>query len=344
MVAISLYKGNLHKISDVPHRWPMPDRKLSLRDFKILRRRRLNALSLLQSASTPAADIATTSNPNPEIGPSDDVKNDIKRDSGFEVKLDRLDLDEGQIVKKRKDLKEVRDEKELENLVKDSDALVEEKNGDNVENVDKTMVPVNPESEAHNFENDVIAKEKRKKEVKEKLVILNERKHSLVQVLKQILNAEEELKRQSSMQGMAGRQFTPLLVDTTNDSGSMTRLNTPKTASDGNLGGGMDVGEADDAWNHNVRSCNLLRLSSTSPSSDSQLRKPASNAVPHSSRTALGAVGSPLSFAPSGQQGHTSNPPSVSVSGTNYIASSPSPAASGGTSVFRDGRLPSPWN
>lgn len=81
------------------------------------------------------------------------------------------------------------------------------------------------------------------------------------------------------MQGMAGRQFAPLLVDTTNDSGLMTRLNTPKTASDGNIGGGLDVGEADDTWNHNVRSCNVLRLSSTSPSSDSQLRKPASNAV-----------------------------------------------------------------
>ncbi|CAA3026457.1 Hypothetical predicted protein [Olea europaea subsp. europaea] len=344
MVAISLYKGNLHKISDVPHRWPMPARKLSLRDFKILHRRRLNALSLLQSASTPAADIATTSNPNPGIGPSDDAKDDNKRDSGFEVKLDRLELDEGQIMEKRKDLKEVRDEKVLENLIKDSDALAEEKNGDNVENVDKAMVLVNPESEAHNKENDVIAKEKRKKEVEEKLVILNEKKHSLVQVLKQILNAEEELKRQSSMQGMAGRQFAPLLVDTTNDSGSMTRLNTPKTASDGNLGGGLDVGDADDTWNHNMRSCNVLRLSSTSPSSDSQLRKPASNAVPHTSRTALGAVGSPLCFAPSGQQGHTSNPSSVSVSGTNYIASSPSPAASGGTSVLRDGRLPSPWN
>lgn len=34
----------------------------------------------------------------------------------------------------------------------------------------------------------------------------------------------------------------------------------------------------------------------------------------------------------------------VSASGTNYIASSPSPAGSGGTSVFRESRLQSPWN
>lgn len=34
----------------------------------------------------------------------------------------------------------------------------------------------------------------------------------------------------------------------------------------------------------------------------------------------------------------------VSASGTNYIASSPSPAGSGGTSVFRETRLQSPGN
>ncbi|CAI9753901.1 unnamed protein product [Fraxinus pennsylvanica] len=353
MVAISLYKGNLHKISNVPHRWPMPARKISLRDFKILWRRRINALSLLQSTSTDAADIATTSNPNPGLGPSDDVKDNNntnnKRDSGFEVELDRLDLDEGQIVEKRKEDGEVRDEKVLEGedylgkLIKECDALVEEKNSHYIENEDKAMVPANPEPEqARNEDNDVISKEKRKNEVEEKLVLLNGKKHSLVQLLKQI-NLRLLLDfRQSSMQGMAGRQFPPLLVDAVNDSGSMTRLNTPRTALDGNLGGDMYVREADDTWNHNVRSCNVLHLSSTSPSFYSQLRKPACSAFPHASQTALGAVGSPSRFAPTGQKGHSSNPPTVSVSGMNYIASSPSPAASGGTSVFRDGWLPSP--
>lgn len=67
--------------------------------------------------------------------------------------------------------------------------------------------------------------------------------------------------------------------------------------------------------------------------------------VPHPSRTSLGATGSPSRFAPVGQhQGHPANLPTLSVSGTNYIASSPSPAASGGTSTFRDSRLPSPWS
>lgn len=63
MVAISLYRGNLHRVPDVPRRWLMPSPKISLRDFKLLLARRSNALSRLR------ADAATTttssSNPNP---------------------------------------------------------------------------------------------------------------------------------------------------------------------------------------------------------------------------------------------------------------------------------------
>jgi len=65
--------------------------------------------------------------------------------------------------------------------------------------------------------------------------------------------------------------------------------------------------------------------------------------ISHPSRANIGAAGSPSRFALSGHQGNPVNLPSVSVSGTSYIASSPSPAASGGTSVFRDARQPSPW-
>ena len=66
--------------------------------------------------------------------------------------------------------------------------------------------------------------------------------------------------------------------------------------------------------------------------------------VSHPSRTSLVATGSPSRFAPTGHPGNSGNLPTLSVSGTNYIPSSPSPAASGGTSAFRDARLPSPWN
>jgi hypothetical protein len=91
------------------------------------------------------------------------------------------------------------------------------------------------------------------------------------------LNAEEELKRRNSMQGMAIRPSVPLQVDTTNDTGSLTRHVTPRTGSEANLGGDMEGGEADDPLNHNIHSRHMLRTSSMSPSSESPLRRPAYN-------------------------------------------------------------------
>ena len=61
MVAISLYRGNLHRVPDVPRRWPMPAPKISLKDFKCLLARRSKALSRLRA-----------SNPNPNNTLSDD--------------------------------------------------------------------------------------------------------------------------------------------------------------------------------------------------------------------------------------------------------------------------------
>lgn len=359
MVAISLYKGNLHKVPDVPHRWPRPTPKISLKDFRILLRRRARALSRLRLSTI---DVATTSNPNPAPAPNTDLDNGIADPSPVDNAVNsneggnrvenpasepelpqKGDVKEGEREEgKVKEDKLVGGEDSLRKLMEKTDAFVEEeeeeKNVDKVKNEEKVEVPVNPVVEKSNTENATSDVEKRKKEVKEKLEILNEKKHSLVQVLKQILNAEEQLKRQNSMQGTSGRPPLPLQVDTTTDSGSMTRVNTPRMGSDGNPCGDMEGGEGDDVSNHNMQS-RLPRMSSTSPSSDSQQRKPAANVIPHSYRTTLGVAGSPSRFAPGGQ-GHSS----VSVSGASYIASSPSPAASGGTSVFRDGRLPSPWN
>ena len=60
MVAISLYRGNLHRAPDVPRRWLMPNPKISLKDFKSLLARRSKALSRTSSSSKP--------NPNPNHG------------------------------------------------------------------------------------------------------------------------------------------------------------------------------------------------------------------------------------------------------------------------------------
>ncbi|KAG8379081.1 hypothetical protein BUALT_Bualt07G0051100 [Buddleja alternifolia] len=395
MVAISLYRGNLHKVPDGPRRWPPPTPKISTKNFKILIRRRARALSRLRSSTTDAA--AATSNPKPNPSPDNSDPDPGHADNASENNDGGNDADnpcsepelppdgnlkEGEEEKeKEEEVKEVKDDESIKNedslkkLVEKNDALVEEegkelevkddkvievgdslrqlmertdalvvveeedKNGENVKNEEKKEVAMNPELEKSNTEDATIEVEKRKKEVKERLEILNEKKHGLVQVLKQILNAEEQLKRQNSTQGTSGRPPLPLQVDVTTDSGSVTRVNTPRLGSDGNPCADTDGGEADDVSNHITHSRHLPRMSSTSPSSDSQQRKPASNMVPHSYRTTIGVAGSPSRFAPGGQ-GHSS----VSVSGTSYIASSPSPAASGGTSVFRDARLPSPWN
>ncbi|PWA37914.1 hypothetical protein CTI12_AA587270 [Artemisia annua] len=122
-------------------------------------------------------------------------------------------------------------------------------------------------------DNTLSDKEERKKEIEEKLKFLNERNHKLVQVLKQILNAEEELRRRSNVQGITGRPIVSLQVDVTNDSGSMSRDVTPRPGSEGNCGGDVEGPDADGAPNQNLHSRNMTRMSSMSPSSDSLHRR-----------------------------------------------------------------------
>lgn len=57
MVAISLYRGNLHRVPDVPRRWLMPNPKISIKNFKSLLDRRSKALSRHHHPTNP--------NPNP---------------------------------------------------------------------------------------------------------------------------------------------------------------------------------------------------------------------------------------------------------------------------------------
>lgn len=51
MVAISLYRGNLHKVPDVPRKWLAPTPTISPKDFKILLHRRNKALARLHSTT-----------------------------------------------------------------------------------------------------------------------------------------------------------------------------------------------------------------------------------------------------------------------------------------------------
>ncbi|KAJ7956314.1 tRNA (Ile)-lysidine synthase [Quillaja saponaria] len=337
MVAISLYRGNLHRVPDVSRRWIMPNPKISLKDFKSLLIRRSKALSRLRSTTT-------SSNPDDH-----NQQNEAPKDN-------RVDNGEGSSGKD-----EIHEELEgggssSKKPVDGSDVLVgskpdmSQKDSNPVDggliSMEKPAELINPDVEMNNKVDILNEKEKRKMEVEDKLQVLNAKKHNLVLVLKQILNAEEELKRRSSMQGISNRPSVPLQADGTNDNGSLIRPIASRMSVDTNLGGDMEGGEAEDLANHNIFR-NMLRTSSMSPSSESPFRRTPNiqqNMVSHPSRASLVTSGSPSRFAPMGHQGNPANLPTVSVSGTSYIASSPSPAASGGTSVFRDARHPSPWN
>ncbi|XP_050256275.1 uncharacterized protein LOC126701892 isoform X2 [Quercus robur] len=319
MVAISLYRGNLHRVPDVPRRWLMPTPKLSLKDFKSLLHRRSKALSRLRS---------TTPDPDPNSSQNPDLNQQAEAPKENPVLVEpKLEEEKASDCEEAPPKNEENDQRRTDGgdcsvkpVVVDAPDLKPEK-------IDSGAVGADVDGQALPAETKPVD-----------LAIANPNS--------EILNAEEELKRRNSMQGMGIRPSVPLQGDGANDMGSLTRHIAPRMGSEANLGGDMEGTEADDPLNHSINPRHVLRTSSMSPSSESPLRRPVYNQhmVSHPSRTSLVAIGSPSRFAPTGHPGNSGNLPTLSVSGTNYIPSSPSPAASGGTSAFRDARLPSPWN
>ncbi|KAL1187944.1 hypothetical protein V5N11_009258 [Cardamine amara subsp. amara] len=323
MVAISMYRGNLHKVPDVPRRWRMPDHNLSFKDFKSLLHRRKRALSLLSLNSSPNLNLKVKT----ELVTDQEDANLPSERSGSSGKQKLVEAKREEIVGNR--IREDENARGFEEARVDGGDLPEIVT-ELLSNKEIDNVPQEDKAEAKETAEEIPSEiEKEQKEVEERLQVLNTKKHNLVQVLKHILNAEEELKRRSNMQQQGTTAATgpslPLHVDVSNGSG-------------GNAGANVEGGETDDAVNHNnAQTRTALRLWGASSSSESPLRRAAAlsqqNMVPHTSRW------SPL-VGPS-QPGPVVT---VSASGTNYIASSPSPAGSGGTSVFRESRLQSPWN
>ncbi|CAN6555576.1 unnamed protein product [Malus baccata var. baccata] len=288
MVAISLYKGNLYRVP-------------FLKDFKSLLTRRSVALSCLRSglpaavSSNPKPDFAgNLSNPKIKFEAPENVATDCEAGSSGEKKDGKQSDSAGFTVKSG-------GESDSPPTLKPD--LIEE--GLDVADVGASSLHVKVEK----LDEDELSdkQKKRNREVEEKLQVLNQKKHNLVQVLKQILNAEEQLKR---------RNF-----DVTNDSGSMTRHAAARLGSEVNLE--MEGVEGNELSNHNFHSHHVFQMNNISPSSESPLRRPAH--IQHN-------------------VGHHANLPTVSALGTNYMVSSPSPAASGDISAFKDTRLPSSWN
>ncbi|RZC17038.1 hypothetical protein D0Y65_010059 [Glycine soja] len=269
MVAISLYRGNLHRVPDVPRRWPMPAPKITLKDFKSLLARRSKALSRLQNSNpnptpTPLPNGSQTEPPptvtvNHGEGPSTTVA----REDGYRKETPLVAVSSAKKPLAGSDSEKPQLDSKIDeaSVKKPSDGVAasEEKQTEPVaENVDQLN-----------------EKKKRKKEIEEKLQGLNDNKHNLVLVLKQILNAEEELKRRNSMQVVAMHgPSVPLQGDGTNDTGLMIRHMPPRLGSQGNLvAADVDGGEGDDFANYTMHSRHVLRTSSMSPSSESPLRR-----------------------------------------------------------------------
>ncbi|XP_026663751.2 uncharacterized protein LOC103715733 isoform X2 [Phoenix dactylifera] len=316
MVAISLYRGNLHRVPDVPRRWPMPPPAISLRHFKVLMRKRSLALSRLgasSSSSSAAATLVGTLDAKEEekgkqeaAGHNGGAKPDSPKAeiaSNLNSQTWNSEQKKGEDMEEGKPLHESQGPNApASNPPVGTSATSEEVRGSELGKGGTADAKL----EVSDNLNTAGDKRERKRELEKKLQVLNEKKHHLVQMLKQV----------------------------------------PKISVDVNFSGDLG-GESDLAANHNTQACQLNHLHGTSPSAVSFSRNPFGslqhNTV-HSPRPSLAAVGhgqttsnalmgtaiaSPSRFAPAGHQGHSMGLPPVSLPGTNYMALSPSPAASG---------------
>nr|XP_018680331.1 PREDICTED: uncharacterized protein LOC103983482 [Musa acuminata subsp. malaccensis] len=410
MVAISLYRGNLHRVPDVPRRWPLPPPAISLCQFKILIRKRSEALSRLSAAPVAATtlDVKVEGKSKEEVKGDDDgakiglsvreyssvldpepsnsqpkCKEETRDHEAFresEVGASASDAPAG--APSTREEEEVRDSKIGEAGVVDGKFEVRGALGvdsfisvfhetswimllmlpilDNFYSVDVYFYDTRDFIDltvlsiilVRNKSDVVSDKEERKRDLEKKLHVLNEKKHNLVQMLKQILNAEEEIKRRS-MQSPVLHPSIPQKAEMTLEMGSVKQV--PKLTVEVNFGSDSG-GESDAAAKNNSHVRQLHHTHSTSPSAASLTRTTFGSfqhntglqnirasmtatgygpTTPNSS--AGGAMVSPSRFAPVGHQSQTPNLTPVALPVNHFIASSPSPAASGGaSSVFMD--------
>ncbi|KAJ4809301.1 tRNA (Ile)-lysidine synthase [Rhynchospora pubera] len=302
MVAIALYRGNLHRVPNTPRRWPGPARSMSSSQFKSLLRRRSRALSRLTSLKD----------------------KDETREVQVEVKAEA--------------------EEEQGDKGEPEEAQEEPEEGE----LPHSDPPPSPNAEASTAPDAgglTLNKEERKMQLEKKLQELNQTKHNLVQMLKQILNAEEEMKRRISQPPVTRGPIT-LPSENGPDVPSASRPGPPRISVEVNFGTDLG-GESDPGSTQSAPTRPFGQMQSPSPSASSLSRSPFSNAPrgPLASSSLLGnPLTAPASFIPpTGQLSHASSlPPLLPLPGSTFVASSPSPAASGGTpsaSVFRDSRF-----
>ncbi|KAG6509301.1 uncharacterized protein LOC121982547 [Zingiber officinale] len=360
MVVISLYRGNLHRVSNAPRRWRIPPQSFSLSQFKLLMRKRSEALSRLATASRAIA--------NPNFNNEKPLKPEEKG-AGGGGEIDKLDtlkrqdsfpIDPQPSNFQPDDKEHTREDRQFHEpnvgvsasfcLVGAAAAREEDVHDSRPGGAGKTDGHLEEQS------NPDVASEKneRKQELEKQLHVLNEKKHNLVQMLKQILNAEEEIKRRSTQSPVA-RPSLPHKADMAVENSAAKQL--PKLTVEVNFGSDSG-GESDAAANHSNHVRQLNHIHITSPSATPLARTTFSsfqhNAGVQNNRGSMvamghgpptpsslmsGAMASPSRFAPAGHQSQTTSLPAMALPANHFMASSPSPAVSGGTSsVFRDPR------
>ncbi|XP_024515837.1 uncharacterized protein LOC9661761 [Selaginella moellendorffii] len=173
---LCLYKSGVHKILGLPRRWVLPKPSISLPAFKKALELRDKALA----ATTAAAAVASSAHEECS--------------------------DESSRKRKRVDATDEEEAPAKQICVADDKEAFGEQDSSDLDPQQQAPPEVQPkEDTSHNVENgstyaaDPVLQEraKRKEELEEKLKTLTSEKHRLVQLLKQILTNEEEMKRRA---------------------------------------------------------------------------------------------------------------------------------------------------
>ncbi|CAM0875351.1 unnamed protein product [Alopecurus aequalis] len=364
MVSISMYRGNLHRSGDdAPRQWEVPPPTLSASRFRRLLRSRSLAVSRL--AGAPRVN-SPSSSPNSRldegaagpVGEAEEVDGDQQQpqqqeehqQEGHDVQQQQQQQEEeGHDVQQEEVEEEGQDEQQQgEDVGEEEEGAVEDMEMDDAGEVvvGGGDASANGDPEEGQGESDGVdpnpevsypdGVEERKRELTDKLDSLSKKKHDLVQMLKQILNAEEEIRTRSTQASL--RAALPQPSENAAD-GSFVPRQVPRMTVDVNFS--EFAGESDGGSNQGTPGRPLHPAHNISPSTASFARSPFGSLHHNAGHTprspATFSTASPSRFAGTGHQGH----PSASVPGSNFVASSPSPAASGGSSsVFRDYRPP----
>ncbi|KAM0889914.1 hypothetical protein ACQ4PT_027406 [Festuca glaucescens] len=293
MVAISMYRGNLHRAGDdAARQWQVPPPTLSASRFRRLLRSRSLAVSRLAGAPRPNSP---GSSPNSRLDEAaaeptreaEEVDGD-QQEEGHDVQPQQLQHqqeEEGHDLQKQEVEEEGQDEQQQGEDVGEEDEQ-EEGAVEDVEMDDAGEVvvgggdasgngdPEEGQGESEGFDpNPEVSYhdgvEERKRELTDKLDTLSKKKHDLVQMLKQILNAEEEIRKRSAQ--ASSRAAMPQPSENAAD-GSFVPRQVPRMTVDVNFS--EFAGESDAGSNQGTPGRPMHHVHNISPSTASFARSP----------------------------------------------------------------------